>query len=71
MTIEIISRSISMKVWEQAGIKLETPGSTVRLTKAIIPFAKNCFRVSDRQSQLTNLYIYLSGNNVLRYDFIQ
>ena len=31
MTVEIISQSISMKVWDQAGIKLSTPGSAVRL----------------------------------------
>ena len=31
MTVEIISRSISMKVWHQAGMRPETPGSAVRL----------------------------------------
>ena len=31
MTVEIISRSISMKVWDGARIKLATPGSAVRL----------------------------------------
>ena len=31
MTVEIISRSISMKVWNGAGIKLATPGSAVGL----------------------------------------
>ena len=30
MTVEIISRSISTKVWDWAGIKLTTPGSAVR-----------------------------------------
>ena len=30
MTIEIISWSISTKVWDQAGIELATPGSAVR-----------------------------------------
>ena len=30
MTVEIISRSISMKVWDRAGIELTTPGSAVR-----------------------------------------
>ena len=29
MTVEIISRSISMKVWDQAWIKLMTPGSAI------------------------------------------
>ena len=29
---ETISRSISTKVWDRAGIKLATPGSAVRLT---------------------------------------
>ena len=32
MTVEIISWSISTKVWDRAGIKLATPGSAVRLT---------------------------------------
>ena len=31
MTVEIISRSISTKVWDLAGIELGTPGSAVRL----------------------------------------
>ena len=31
MTIEIISWSISTKVWDRAGIELATPGSAVRL----------------------------------------
>ena len=30
MTVEIISRSISTKVWDQAGIELATPGIAVR-----------------------------------------
>ena len=30
MTIEIISSSISTKVWDRGGIKLATPGSEVR-----------------------------------------
>ena len=30
MTVEIISWSISTKVWDRAGIKLATPGSAVR-----------------------------------------
>ena len=31
MTVEIISRSISRKVWDGAGMELATPGSAVRL----------------------------------------
>ena len=30
MTVEIISWSISTKVWDRAGIELATPGSAVR-----------------------------------------
>ena len=30
MTVEIISRSISTKEWDRAGIKLAAPGSAVR-----------------------------------------
>ena len=35
MAIEIISRSISMKVWDRAGIKLATPKSAVRHVSAV------------------------------------
>ena len=31
MTVEVISWSISMKVWDRARIELTTPGSAVRL----------------------------------------
>ena len=31
MAVEIISRSISTKVWDRAGIEFATPGSAVRL----------------------------------------
>ena len=31
MSVEIISRSISTKVWNRAGMELATPGSAVRL----------------------------------------
>ena len=31
MSVEIISRSISTKVWDRAGIELATPGSAVSL----------------------------------------
>ena len=30
MNVEIISRSIFLKVWDRAGIELSTPGSAVR-----------------------------------------
>ena len=33
MTIENISRLISTKVWDQAGIKLTTSGSAIRLAR--------------------------------------
>ena len=32
MTVEIISRSISKKVWDRARIELMTPGSAIRLS---------------------------------------
>ena len=35
MTIEIISWSISTKVWDQAGIKLATPGSAIRYPSVV------------------------------------
>ena len=39
MTVEIISRSISTKVWDQAGIELATPESAVRHASVARPFA--------------------------------
>ena len=53
MTAEIISRSISMKVWNWAGIKLATPGSAVRQASvarhvtdcARRPCTKGCIKV--------------------------
>ena len=35
MTVEIISWSISSKVWDRAGIEFATPGSAVRLTSVV------------------------------------
>ena len=35
MEIEIISQSISRKVWDQARIKLATPGSAVKHVSAV------------------------------------
>ena len=37
MTVEIISWSISTKVWDWAGIELATPGSAVRLASVARP----------------------------------
>ena len=34
--MEIISRSISTKVWDRAGIELTTPGSAVRHASVVI-----------------------------------
>ena len=36
MTIEIISRSISMKVWDRDGIELVTHGSAVGLATPVV-----------------------------------
>ena len=41
MTIEIISRSISAKLWDRTGIKLSTPGSAVRLA-SVTRHVTNC-----------------------------
>ena len=41
MTKEIISWSISTKVWDQAGIELATPGSAVRLA-SVARHVTNC-----------------------------
>ena len=35
MAVDIISRSISTKVWGQAGIELTTPGSAIRHVSAV------------------------------------
>ena len=49
MTIEIISRSISMRVWERPRIELTTPGSTARLTtdSATGPGIKHIHRLAN------------------------
>ena len=41
MTIEIISLSISMKLWDRAGITLVIPGSAVRHT-SVARHVSNC-----------------------------
>ena len=41
MTVEIISQSISTKVWDQAGIELATPGFAVRLA-SVARHITNC-----------------------------
>ena len=60
MTVEIISGSISTKVWDQAGIKLGTPVSAVRhyTDCATLPNAKRwgyswIFQVAEGQSEET------------------
>ena len=48
MTLEIISRSISTKVWDRAGIELVTPGSAVRHASVVrhVPFV-GCLAIID------------------------
>ena len=41
----IISRSMSTKVWDRAGIKLATPGSAVRLA-SVARHVTNCATLS-------------------------
>ena len=50
MTVEIISHSISTKVWDRARTELATPGSAVRLASVarhIIDCATDVDEVSD------------------------
>ena len=42
MTVDIISWSISTKVWDQARMKLVTPGSAVRLAYSIARHVTDC-----------------------------
>ena len=42
MTIEIITQSISKKVWEWAWIELATPGSAVGLASNCVIWPKEC-----------------------------
>ena len=49
MTVEIISWSISTKVWDRAGIELATPGSEVRLT-SVARHVTDCATLSEFES---------------------
>ena len=50
--VEIISWSISMKVWDRAGIKLMTPGSAINL----LPIAWKCTKVTKILSEINQLW---------------
>ena len=50
MTVEIISWSISTKVWDRAGIELATPGSAVRLA-SVARHVTDC--ASGRSTRIT------------------
>ena len=61
MTIEIISKSISMKVWDQAGIKLLTPGSAVRLVSVARQVTDCAMQPSDPKGQENKIYTIVKG----------
>ena len=66
MAVEIISWSISEKVWDQAGIKLATPGSAVRHVSAVRQFT-DC---SVRPSKVCNINLWVYHNSFLTsFDF--
>ena len=59
MTVEIISRSISTKVWDRAEIELVTPGSAVRRA-AVARHVTDC---ADRPGRLISVFL----SNVMSY----
>ena len=62
MTIEIISWSISTKVWDRVGIKLATPGSAFRLT-SVARHVTDCANGHTESNQIclvTYLHMWVS-----------
>ena len=55
MTVEIISWSISTKVWDRAGIELATPGSAVRHASKSV-----CFQIE------SNSHLWKTRTSILR-----
>ena len=56
MTVEIISRSVSTKVWDQAGIELTTPGSANRLASGARQDTSCTMRPGDLQTTVILKY---------------
>ena len=68
MTVDIISRSISTKVWERAGIELATPGSAVRLAsvaRQVIDWAtrpgekKSTTKINEAAHEIFVVFVFL------------
>ena len=66
MTVEIISRSISTKVWGRAGIELATPGSAVRHTSVARHVTDCAMRpgIRDLWRSISNPLSYTVNNRV-------
>ena len=58
MTVEIISWSISTKVWDRAGIELTTPGSAVSFASVTRHVTACATRPSKHMCKLTNKKIF-------------
>ena len=63
MTVEIISSSISMKVWDPAGIELATPGSAVRYA-SVARHVTDCATRPGKKTQKT--YVVGTQKNCLK-----
>ena len=62
MTIEIISWSISTKVWDRAGIELATPGSAVRLASVARHVTDCATRPGMGHNSFTNVQKMMCNN---------
>ena len=62
MTLEIISRSISTKVWDRAGIELATPGIAVRHA-SVARHVTNCATRPGIYKLFFLLFFYLQVEN--------
>ena len=63
MTVEIISWSISTKVWDRAGIELATPGSAVRLASV----ARHVTDCATRPGVCQLLILFVSLQKILYF----
>ena len=69
MTVEIISWSISTKVWDRAGIELATPGSAVRYTSVARNVTDCATRPGNCEFQSWKLTIYLRTDIEMNRNF--
>ena len=76
MIVEIISWSISKKVWDRAGIELATTGSAVRLASvarhvtdcATRPSSKTCVKPLNGQSKIDKTKVLMTTGSLMKVE---